>query len=1093
MSDTMSDKGTPIATLREEHGQHHHKEDSNRYWFARHSKSIVFLILMLAIVGVYEAFSLPIAVFPTTNFPRIIIGVDNGVMPIDQMEVTITRPVEQAVNSVPGLEDVRSTTSRGSAEVDLSFNWNVDMVTTLQLVDSALSRIQNTLPSTAMIDTHRLDFASFPILGYSLTSDKIPQTQLWELATYDIKPRLNRLAGVASILVQGGEEPEFQITPDPAKMLRSKVRLQDILDAVNHTNLIDSPGLLSRNHQLFLGLITAQVHSPQEISDIVIKNTNDVPVRIGDIGTVAPSSAPVYTEVTADGKRAVLISVNRQPDSNTVTVAGEVDKEIQDILKTLPAGVQLRPFYDQSGIVRESISSVRDAIIIGLLLAAFVIWLFLRDWGTAVMTGLVVPVTIFVTFIVMKILGETFNMMTLGGLAAAVGLVIDDKIVVVENIVLHRDGGEGPLQATASALKELTVPLIGSTLTPIVVFLPLVTITGVTGTFFRALAVAMSVALLTSLVLALVWTSNLGTFLIRRGQPINEAVEMQEEAEEEHRRQGHETPEEAQAIRAAHIRRMMEAEEASLRGGIFEKILDFYAKWQRRALEHPVWMAGFCAILIVVSYYSYNALGSDLLPAMDEGGFVLDYVMPPGSSLQETNRVVSHVEQIIRAVPEVESTSRRTGLQLGLAAVTEPNTGDISVKLKDKRSRGIDDIISEVRGQVKKQEPALDVEFTQVLQDMISDLTGAPEPIVVQLFSPDQDLLQTWGERVADAMGRIYVNGKQPIVDIEDGIDNTMSGPAVQFTVNPETAAKAGFTTDELTLDASVIVDGEPATTPVIVNDRAYNIRVRFPESTRASLDAMRNTMLMSASGGTATLGSLATVTELPGQTEVLRDNLQRELEVTGRLEGLDLGTGIAAVQKAVNDLKMPPSIRVEYGGTYKTQQQSFHDLVVVLLLALVLIFLVLLFEFRSFSAPIAILSSAVLSTSGVFFALLITRTTFNVSSFMGLIMVVGIVAKNGILLLDANHKFREAGYPAEEALLQAGRRRLRPIVMTAMAAVAGMLPLALALGAGSQMLQPLAIAVIGGILISMVLSLVITPAIQFYLTRNRGSLTEGA
>jgi multidrug efflux pump subunit AcrB len=1098
MSDTMFDKGTPIATLPEEHGQHQRKEDSNRYWFARHSKSIVFLILMLAIVGVYEAFSLPIAVFPTTNFPRIIIGVDNGVMPIDQMEVTITRPIEQAVNSVPGLEDVRSTTSRGSAEVDLSFNWNVDMVTTLQLVNSALSRIQSTLPSTAQIDTNRLDFASFPILGYSLTSEKIPQTQLWELATYDIKPRLNRLNGVASILVQGGEQPEFQITPDPAKMLRSKVRLQDILDAVNHTNLIDSPGLLSRNHQLFLGLITAQVHSPQEIGDIVIKNTNDVPVRIGDIGTVAPSSAPVYTEVTADGKRAVLISVNRQPDSNTVTVAGEVDKEIKDILKTLPAGVELRPFYDQSGIVRESISSVRDAIVIGLLLAGFIIWLFLRDWGTAIMTGLVIPVALFVTFIAMKILGQSFNMMTLGGLAAAGGLVIDDAIVVVENIVLHRDGGERPFQAVASALKELTIPLIGSTLTPIVVFLPLITITGVTGTFFRALAIAMSVSLLTSLALALSWTTNLGAHLIHRGHEAENGdagAEVNGTPETLQRNGGAEFGGEADDViaRREQLQRMMAAEEASLHGGIFGAIIGFYGRWLRRALEHPVWLGIFCLLLIVVSYYSYNALGSDLLPAMDEGGFVLDYVMPPGSSLQETNRVVSHVEQIIRAVPEVESTSRRTGLQLGLAAVTEPNTGDISVKLKDKRSRGIDDIISEVRGQVKKQEPALDVEFTQVLQDMISDLTGAPEPIVVQLFSPDQDLLETWGERVADAMGRIYVNGKQPIVDIEDGIDNTMSGPAVQFTVNPETAAKAGFTTDELTLDASVIVDGEPATTPVIVNDRAYNIRVRFPESTRASLDAMRNTMLMSASGATATLGSLATVTELPGQTEVLRDNLQRELEVTGRLEGLDLGTGITAVQKAVNDLKIPPSIRVEYGGTYKTQQQSFHDLVIVLLLALVLIFLVLLFEFRSFSAPLAILSSAVLSTSGVFFALLITRTTFNVSSFMGLIMVVGIVAKNGILLLDANHKFREAGYPAEEALLQAGRRRLRPIVMTAMAAVAGMLPLALALGAGSQMLQPLAIAVIGGILISMVLSLVITPAIQFYLTRNRGSLTEGA
>jgi multidrug efflux pump subunit AcrB len=1049
----------------------------SRYWFARHSKSIIFLILTLAVVGVYEALSLPIAVFPATNFPRIIIGVDNGVMPIEQMEVTITRPIENAVNSVPGLEDVRSTTSRGSAEVDLSFSWGVDMIQTLQQVNSALARIQGTLPSTAQIDTHRLDFASFPILGYSLTSDKIPQTQLWEIATYDIRPRLNRLAGVATVLVQGGQQPEFQVTPDPSKMLRARVSVQDILDAANHTNIVDSPGLLSRNHQLFLGLIDSQVHSVDEIGSMVIKNVNDAPVRVRDVGVVTPSSAPAYTVVTANGKPAVLMSISRQPDSNTVDVANLVHQQIDALRPTLPAGVELNVFYDQSNIVRESIGSVRDAIIIGLLLAGFIIWLFLRDLGTALMTGLVIPVAIFVTFIAMKMLGQSFNMMTLGGLAAAGGLVIDDAIVVVENIVLHRDGGEGPLEAVSSALKELTIPLIGSTLTPIVVFLPLISITGVTGTFFRALAIAMSVSLLTSLVLALTWSTNLGVHLIRRGKGEDAAVEVETLAT---------TPAEEEAAEFEHMRRMMAAEEESLKGGWFEKIIIFYERWLRRALENPAWLGGFCLILIAVSYVCFGQLGSDLLPHMDEGGFILDYVMPPGSSLQETNRVITHVENIIKQVPEVENTSRRTGLQLGLAAVTEPNTGDIAVKLKDKRSRGIDEIISEVRAKVKSQEPALDVDFTQVLQDMISDLTGAPQPVVVKLFSPDTEALLTWAPRVADALGRIQINYKKPVVDIEDGIDNTTSGPAVVFAINTSAAAKAGFTTDQISVISSAIVDGEPATAPLIISGRPYTLRVRYPAATRASLEAMSNTMIVNSNGGTATLGSISTVSELPGQTEILRDNLQQEKEVHARLEGIDLGRGVAAVQKAVNDLHLPPSIRVEYGGTFKEQQKSFHDLIIVLLLALVLIFIVLLFEFRSFSAPVAILSSAVLSTSGVFFALYITRTDFNVASFMGLIMVLGIVAKNGILLLDANQKFRSVGFAAEEAMIQAGRRRLRPIVMTAMAAVAGMLPLSLALGAGAEMLKPLAIAVIGGILISMVLSLIITPAVQFYLTRDK-------
>jgi multidrug efflux pump subunit AcrB len=1045
----------------------------SRYWFARHSKSIIFLILTLAVVGVYEALSLPIAVFPATNFPRIIVGVDNGVMPIEQMEVTITRPLENAVNSVPGLEDVRSTTSRGSAEIDLSFNWSVDMITTLQLVNSEIARIQSTLPSTAAIETHRLDFASFPIIGYSLTSEKVPQTQLWEIATYDMKPRLNRLNGVATVIVQGGQQPEFQVTPDTSKMLRAHVTVQDILDAANHTNIVDSPGLLSRNHQLFLGLVDSQVHNADDIGNMVIKNVGDAPVRVHDVGTVTASSAPNYTVVTANGKPAVLLSVSRQPESNTVEVANLVHQEIEGIRSKLPAGVDLNVFYDQSNIVRESIGSVRDAIIIGLLLAGFIIWLFLRDVGTALMTGLVIPVAIFVTFIAMKILGQSFNMMTLGGLAAAGGLVIDDAIVVVENIVLHRDGGEGRLEAVNSALKELTVPLIGSTLTPIVVFLPLISITGVTGTFFRALAIAMSVSLLTSLALALTWSTNLGVYLIRRGQEEPAATE-------------HAPQEDSESAEFERMKRMMAAEEESLKGGLFEKIIIFYERWMRRALEHPIWLGSFCVILIAVSYLCYSQLGTDLLPHMDEGGFILDYVMPPGSSLQETNRVVTHVENIIKSVPEVENTSRRTGLQLGLAAVTEPNTGDIAVKLKDGKRRPIDDIISDVRNKVTTEEPALDVEFTQVLQDMISDLTGAPQPVVVQLFSPDVDQLTAWAPRVADALGRIQINYKKPIVDVEDGIDNTTSGPAVVFTVNPAAAAKAGFTTDQLTTVAAAIVDGEPATAPMIINDKPYTLRVRYPAASRASLEAMNNTVIVNSNGGSATLGSVSTFTEVPGQTEILRDNLQQEKEVTGRLEGIDLGRGVAAVQKAVNDLHLPPSIRVAYGGTYKEQQKSFHDLVVVLLLALVLIFIVLLFEFRSFSAPLAILSSAILSTSGVFFALYITRTDFNVASFMGLIMVLGIVAKNGILLLDANQKFRGFGFAAEEAMIQAGRRRLRPIVMTAMAAVAGMLPLSLAIGAGSQMLQPLAIAVIGGILISMVLSLIITPAIQFYLTRDK-------
>ena len=1036
----------------------------DRYWFTRYAKSVIFLVIILALAGIYLAFTIPISVFPTTDFPRVVIGVDNGVMPIDQMMVTITRPIEESVNSVPGLQQVRSITSRGSAEIDLFFDWHADMVTTLQLVDAALSRIRTDLPPTATIQTHRLTFASFPIIGYSLTSDTVPQTQLWTMANYDLKPRLNRLNGVATVVVQGGQEPEFQITPDPAKLLAASVTVSDILDAVRRTNLIDSPGLVEQNHQLYLALVNGQVIDPAQLGQIVIKATPaGVPVHIADVADVAPGVKPVYTVVTANGKPAVLLNVSRQPDSNTVQVANEVHAEIDRIRQSLPPGIKLQPFYDQSEIVVESIKSVRDAILIGVILASLIMVLFLRDWGTSVVAVLVIPVTILVTFIALKVLNQSFNLMTLGGLAAAVGLVIDDAIVVVENVALHRDAGQGRLEAIQSALREITIPLIGSTITPIVVFVPLIATTGVTGVFFRALAITVSVSLLTSLALALTWTPTLSQYFIHQKHEIRELARRSELSESE---------------------QLLAAEEAAITG-FFRKVVDFYERCLRFALARPLWIGGFGALLVIASFLCYKALGTDLLPEMDEGGFILDYLTPPGTSLQETNRIVSHIEQILRETPEVESTSRRTGLELGLAAVTEVNRGDIAVKLKSDRDRGIDEVMADVRAKIRQQEPAIDVEFVQVLQDMIGDLSNAPEPVQIKLFSPDAALLREWAPKVADAIAKL-----PGVVDILNGIDNTISNPATIFQVNPTIAARSGFTPEEVSIDASAILEGEPAATPVIANDIAYTIRVRYPEQNRSSLSAMSNTLLNSTSGRTATLGSLAKVAELPGQTEIRRENLQRDVTVTARLEGTDLGSAIKAVQKTVADLHMPSSIRVVYSGTYEEQQQSFHDLLLVLVLAIVLVFVVLLFEFRTIAAPVSILASAVLSTSGVVLALLITGTTFNIASFMGLIMVIGIVAKNGILLLDADQKFRRAGFSAHDAMIQAGRRRLRPILMTALAAVAGMLPLALALGSGSQMLQPLAIAVIGGITVSMVLSLIVTPAVHYYLSHNHISAT---
>jgi CzcA family heavy metal efflux pump len=1018
------------------------------FWLATAAKPVFFFLALLTLAGIYTAFQVPISVFPETNFPRVVIGVDNGVMPVEQMQVTITKPIEDAVNSVPGLMTVRSTTSRGSAEISLFFDWNVDMFRTLQLTDAALARIGPSLPATARITTNRLTFATFPILGYALTADDrgkdtVSQTRLWEIATYDLKPPLNRVSGVSTVLVQGGQVPEFHIVPNLSRLQAAGLTLLELVNAVQESNIVDSPGLYEANHELILALTGAQAHSASDLSNLVVKTSaNGVAIRLGDVATVMPATKPVYTAVRSNGQPAVLINITRQPSGNTVAVATGIARQMAQLQSKLPPGVHIQPFYDQSELVRESILSVRDAILIGLVLACIILFLFLHDWTSSLVAGLVIPVTVAVTILFLYLTGQSFNLMTLGGLAAAIGLVIDDAIVVVENIAVHREAGESRTAAVRKAIAEISRPLVFSTITPVIVFLPLISVSGVTGSFFRALAVTMTVALLSSLVLALTFTPSLSLLL---GGKVKE----------------HKKPE-----------RVFPAVQRLL--GFHDKALDW-------SFQRPLALTLVCVVLVAAGYFGYQALGSDLLPEMDEGGFILDYFTPAGTSLTETNRVLQHVEQILRHIPEVSITSRRTGLQMGLAAVTEANNGDFTVRLKQDRSRGIDEIMADAREQIHAAEPSLDMEFTQILQDMIGDLSNSPEPIQIKLFSNDRNLLLTLGPRVAEAIAKI-----PGVVDTQNGVDNTISGPATNFQIDPVVAGRLGFTPTEVAEDATSILDGLPTNDPLIAGGRPYTIRVRLPDANRASLDAIANTVFNSSSGHTATLSAMATVTQLPPQNEIRRENLQQVVLVSGRLEGSNLGGAMDQVKMVVSQLQLPSSVRVEYGGTYQEQQQSFRELARVLLLALALVFGVLLTEFRNFAAPIAVLSSSVLSLAGVVFALLITGTNFNVASFMGLIMVIGIVAKNGILLLDADEHLHATGMDPRQAMILAVQRRRRPILMTAIATVCGMFPLALALGAGSQMLQPLAIAVIGGLTLSILLSLVVTPVVYYQLTGRR-------
>jgi CzcA family heavy metal efflux pump len=1000
-------------------------------------RAVLLVIALLSIGGMIALARIPRALFPQTDFPRIIIVAQNGVAPAQQTLVSVTRPIEEAMSGIPGIARIKSTTARGSAEIDLFFDWKTDIVQTLQIVQARASQLAASLPPGASFErTDRLTFAVFPIIGYSITSPKRDPGTLRNLAEVTLRPPLARIEGVATVQVAGGQLREYHVLVDRARLEVRGVSLQQVSDAVKNANVITSPGLINENHQLELALVSGQATSIDDLAAIVVTSVNNVPVRIGDVATVTPGLEPRFTIVTADGRPAVLLNVLRQPTANILSVADGVKAEVARLKKQLPRDVEVRPYYDQSLLVSSSVSSVRDAILIGLILSVAILYGFLRNWGTTLVATLVIPITVLVTFVAMWIVGLSFDLMTLGGVAAAIGLVIDDAIVVVENIYTHMARGESRAHAVHNAISEIAGPIIGSTITPVVVFLPLALLTGITGVFFRSLALTMSVALLTSLFLALTFTPVLAERFIRVGSRNHESEE----------------------------------------GPLLTRLIDAYEWLLAHALARRRMVLVVIGALAVLTFFIYKGLGSEFLPAFEEHGFILDYVAPPGASLDETDRMLRHVEAMLKETPEVDGYSRRTGLQLGLAGVTEPNTGDFAVKLKD--SASTEEVTSALRHKIESTEPALRVEFLGILSDLIGDLVSSPEPIEIRVFSEDAAALHRAATEIAAVITKI-----DGVVDVFNGI--VVSGPAVVFQIDPQRAALYGVTAADVNESMTTALGGDVVSN-VIEHGRATGVRVLLG-GPRPQLDDLRALPIRAPSSNTyVRIDQIATVNYDPGQTEINREGLRQAVSVTARLEGRDLGSAITDIKSQLaNKVHLPAGTTIEFGGLYQEQQASFRELLVALGLAIALVFLVLVVEFRSFAHPAAIVSGAVLALSGSLAALLITRTTLNVVSMMGLIMIVGIVSKNGILMLDTVEDHLRAGEDLTTALRRSGRRRFRPVLMTSLAAMLGMLPLALALGSGSELLQPLAICVIGGLLFALMLSLVVTPTIYAMIRRT--------
>jgi CzcA family heavy metal efflux pump len=1005
----------------------------------RHWKGVFFIVLGLCLGGIYAATSMPSSVFPQTNFPRVTIMVDNGEMPAEEMMATITKPIEEAMKDAPGVVSVRSNTGRGSCVVNVFFNWRVDMDQTELHVRTRLAQVRANLPATVDARAYRLTFSVFPISGISLTSAQRSLPELTVAAENVIKPRFLRIPGVARVDLVGGREPEFHIVADPLRLAAQNLALTQVADALTKTNLVQAGGLHEEKDTLYLTLIDGRVHSIGDIENLVVAMGQDHPIRVKDFARVEKAAEPASTVVSANGAPSVLIMVRSQPDGGTVEIVDALKKQISELKTQLPPDVHLSFFYDQSLLVRDSVHSVWEAIIFGLILSVIIIFVFLKDWGSTLVAIVVIPVTVLVTLLFMRLLNMTFNLMTLGGIASAIGLVIDDAIVVVEAIHTKMSTGMPRIEAVHAAVSEIFLPLTGSTLTPVVVFLPLAFLSGVPGVFFRALAITMTVSLLMSLVLAVSLTPSLAAWIIRaRQHAADDGIE-----------QG---------------------------GFILRAVTRIYVAAVRTALRHRFITVGFCVLLVLAGIDLYTRLKTGLLPALEERGFVLDYkVNPPGTSLAESNRALTEVEKILRQTPEVESFSRRTGIALGLE-LTEPNAGDFLVKLRQDSKRSTEEVIDELRETLKHVEPQIEMNLHGMLGDLIGDLVSSPSPIEIKIFSTDKEFLKQTAPAIKAQIDEI-----PNVTDTEDGL--IIAGPSLTFAVRSADAQRFGLNTTDIAAAVSTAKLGQ-ISSYILQTDRVTNIRVMMDPARISKIGTLKDLPIKTSGGQIIRLSQVADVKEEPGQLELERDDLRQYVAVTGELKGGDLGSVIKEIQaKLAHDSRLAGG-DIEFGGLYQQQQESFHNLMVVMIMAVLLIFTVLVLEFRSFLEPIAIVAGALLALLGTIAALYLTGTSENIISRLGAIIGVGIVAKNGILMLDYVDHLRNNGLGMEEALVQSGRRRLRPVLMTSMAAALGMLPLAHGIGSGADMLRPLAIAVIGALCISVALSLVATPSVYYLLYR---------
>ena len=999
---------------------------------SRNARAILLGVVLLTAAGFYSMGSLPSSIYPEVEFPRIVIVAKAGDLSPRLMQLSVTRPLEEAARSVLGVRRVRSKTIRGATEISVLFNPDADMKYALQLMQGKTDEVKGDLPAGTALQVERMTPSLFPIFMLNLTG-QIPAKDLRDLAEFEVRPLLSRVPGVANVEVLASEEREISVIVDPERLNAAKLSIDQVAEALKATNQVNSVGRLAKDYRQYLVLATAELKSLDDVRNVVVAFRQQSPVYVRDVAEVREGVTDRTLLVSGDGQPAALVSVARQIHGNIIDVVDGARAAIQGYSASLPPTVRWKVVYDLAEFVRSAVYNVRDAIIIGGLLAVFVLIAFLRDWRITFIAATSLPLTLVGTFWILRIFGGTIDLMSLGGLAIAIGLVIDDAIVIVENIHRHRAAGESVADAAENGTQELIAAVTGSTLTTVVVFVPLGLLRGVVGQFFAALSLTLAAAVLLSLVYALLLIPNAAARFLRDRK--------------EH---------------SAHL----------------DWLSTHYQTWIRRALKRPALVVLITLVFAGVGVVFYYNLETGFLPDMDEGGFVVDYWTPTGTSLPETDRMIKRVEAVLHDTPEVAGFARRTGTELGLFA-TPQNSGDIVVRLKPRseRKRTSEEVVDDLRGTFEKDMPGMTIEFVLLLQDMLGDLEGSPEPIEVKIFGDDLPTLARLADSVAGKMH--HVDGVVDIVAPQRG------NPELDVHVDPTRAAKAGFTVDQV---SSQLATGLLGSVPTAFRrgDRLIDVRVRFADQYRFNFDWVREFPLGTPGGTVVPLSATADVSAAEGQEELHREDLKQMVPVTARLEGRGMGSAVADIREMMKTVALPLGYTWQLGGVYESQQESFKSLVMVMAVAILLVFGVLVAQFRRFTSALVILSAAPLSLVGAFGLLLVTRTPLNVSSFMGLILLIGLIVKNGIILVDYADVISKTEPDRVEAIVRAGAIRLRPILMTTLCTLFGLLPLALGIGAGAEMQKPLAIAVIGGLTVSTVITLVFVPTLLALVDRRR-------